>query len=138
MHPLGDGIPARVQGAEALRQGHPDGHRRRPKGEEIYTDEHGRVKVQFHWDRLGNEDEKSSCWIRVSQVWAGDGWGAMHIPRIGQEVVVDFLEGDPDRPVITGRLYHGSNTPPYDLPDEKTKSTLMSRTTPTPKPTTSC
>ncbi len=104
-----------------------------PKGEEIYTDEHGRVKVQFHWDRLGDNDEKSSCWIRVSQIWAGAGWGAMHIPRIDQEVVVDFLEGDPDQPVITGRLYHGSNTPPYKLPDEKTKSTLMSKTTPNAK-----
>jgi len=101
-----------------------------PAGEEIYTDEHGRIKVLFHWDRLGKEDEKSSCWIRVSQLWAGAGWGAMHIPRIGQEVIVDFLEGDPDQPVITGRLYHGTNTPPYKLPDEKTKSTIMSKTTP--------
>ncbi|MBW2646830.1 MAG: type VI secretion system tip protein VgrG, partial [Deltaproteobacteria bacterium] len=97
-----------------------------PAGEEIYTDEHGRVKVQFHWDREGKNDENSSCWIRVSQVWAGAGWGAMHIPRIGQEVIVDFLEGDPDRPIITGRVYHGTNTPPYSLPDEKTKSTIKS------------
>ncbi|MBW2740154.1 MAG: type VI secretion system tip protein VgrG [Deltaproteobacteria bacterium] len=97
-----------------------------PAGEEIYTDEHGRVKVQFHWDREGKKDENSSCWIRVSQVWAGAGWGAMHIPRIGQEVIVDFLEGDPDRPIITGRVYHGTNTPPYSLPDEKTKSTIKS------------
>ena len=97
-----------------------------PSGEEIYTDEHGRVKVQFHWDRLGGKDEKSSCWIRVSQSWAGAGWGAMHIPRIGQEVIVDFIEGDPDRPIITGRVYHGTNTPPYPLPDEKTKSTIKS------------
>jgi type VI secretion system secreted protein VgrG len=101
-----------------------------PAGEEIYTDEHGRVKVQFHWDRVGEKDEKSSCWIRVSQIWAGAGWGAMHIPRIDQEVVVDFLEGDPDKPLITGRIYHGTNTPPYKLPDEKTKSTLRSQTTP--------
>jgi len=97
-----------------------------PAGEEIYPDEHGRVKVQFHWDREGTNDENSSCWIRVSQVWAGAGWGAMHIPRIGQEVIVDFLEGDPDRPIITGRVYHGTNTPPYSLPDEKTKSTIKS------------
>jgi len=97
-----------------------------PAGEEIYTDEHGRVKVQFHWDREGENDENSSCWIRVSQVWAGAGWGAMHIPRIGQEVIVDSLEGDPDRPIITGRVYHGTNTPPYPLPDEKTKSTIKS------------
>ncbi len=97
-----------------------------PAGEEIYTDEHGRVKVQFHWDREGKKDEKSSCWIRVSQAWAGAGWGAMHIPRIGHEVIVDFLEGDPDRPIITGRVYHGTNNPPYSLPDEKTKSTIKS------------
>lgn len=101
-----------------------------PSGEEIYTDKHGRVKVQFHWDRRGKHDDKSSCWMRVSQVWAGAGWGAMFIPRIGQEVIVDFVEGDPDRPIITGRLYHGTNTPPYILPGEKTKSTIMSKTTP--------
>lgn len=97
-----------------------------PAGEEIYTDEHGRVKVQFHWDREGKKDENSSCWIRVSQVWAGAGWGAMYIPRIGHEVIVNFIEGDPDRPIITGRVYHGTNKPPYPLPDEKTKSTIKS------------
>ncbi len=97
-----------------------------PSGEEIYTDKNGRVKVQFHWDRLGQKDENSSCWIRVSQLWAGAGWGAMFIPRIGHEVIVDFIEGDPDRPIITGRVYHGANTPPYTLPDEKTKSTIKS------------
>lgn len=97
-----------------------------PKGEEIYTDEHGRVKVLFHWDREGKGDENSSCWIRVSQGWAGAGWGAMYIPRIGQEVIVDFLEGDPDQPLITGRVYNGEHPPPYALPDEKTKSTLKS------------
>ncbi len=95
-----------------------------PAGEEIYPDEHGRVKVQFHWDREGKRDDKSSCWIRVSQLWAGAGWGAMYIPRIGQEVIVDFLEGDPDLPIIIGRVYHGTNKPPYPLPDEKTKSTI--------------
>ncbi len=100
-----------------------------PAGEEIYTDEHGRVKVQFHWDREGKRDENSSCWIRVAQVWAGASWGAMYIPRIGHEVIVDFLEGDPDRPIITGRVYHGSNKPPYPLPDEKTKSTIKSDST---------
>ncbi|MCD4721618.1 MAG: type VI secretion system tip protein VgrG [Desulfobacula sp.] len=100
-----------------------------PSGEEIYTDEHGRVKVQFHWDREGQNDENSSCWIRVSQVWAGAGWGAMYIPRIGQEVIVEFEEGDPDRPIITGRVYHGSNRPPYGLPAEKTKSTIKSDST---------
>ena len=97
-----------------------------PSGEEIYTDEHGRVKVQFHWDRLGESNEKSSCWIRVAQLWAGASWGAIYIPRIGQEVVIDFIEGDPDRPMIVGRVYHGTNTPPYSLPDEKTKSTIKS------------
>lgn len=97
-----------------------------PKGEEIYTDEHGRVKVQFHWDREGKKDENSSCWIRVSQVWAGTGWGAMFIPRISHEVIVDFVEGDPDRPIITGRVYHANNMPPYPLPDEKTKSAIKS------------
>ncbi len=97
-----------------------------PSGEEIYTDEHGRVKVQFHWDREGKNDENSSCWMRVSQAWAGAGWGAMQIPRIGQEVIVDFLEGDPDQPIIIGRVYHGTNKPPYDLPADKTKSTIKS------------
>lgn len=97
-----------------------------PSGEEIYTDRHGRVKVQFHWDRQGQKDENSSCWIRVSQSWAGTGWGAVFIPRIGQEVIVDFVEGDPDRPIITGRVYHGANMPPYPLPGEKTKSTIKS------------
>jgi type VI secretion system secreted protein VgrG len=101
-----------------------------PSGEEIYTDEHGRVKVQFFWDRLGKKDDKSSCWIRVSQVWAGEGWGAMHIPRVNQEVLVDFFEGDPDRPIIVGRVYHGTNVPPYALPANKTRSTIKSNSTP--------
>jgi type VI secretion system secreted protein VgrG len=97
-----------------------------PSGEEIYPDKHGRVKVQFHWDREGHNDENSSCWIRVSQLWAGKNWGAMWIPRIGHEVIVDFLEGDPDKPIIIGRVYHGDNQPPYALPDNKTKSTIKS------------
>ena len=95
-----------------------------PKGEEIYTDKHGRVKVQFHWDREGKADENSSCWIRVSQAWAGKTWGAIVLPRIGQEVVVDFLEGDPDHPLITGRVYNEINKPPYDLPNKATISTF--------------
>jgi type VI secretion system secreted protein VgrG len=95
-------------------------------GEEIWTDEHGRIKVQFHWDRLGNDDEKSSCWVRVSQSWAGKGWGAMFIPRIGMEVVVSFLEGDPDRPLVTGCVYNSDTIPPYGLPAEQTKSTIKS------------
>jgi type VI secretion system secreted protein VgrG len=97
-----------------------------PAGEEIFTDKYGRVKVQFHWDREGKNDEKSSCWIRVAQAWAGKKWGAMFIPRIGQEVIVDFLEGDPDQPIITGRVYNAEQIPPYQLPDEKTKSTIKS------------
>ena len=96
-------------------------------GEEIWTDKYGRVKVQFHWDRYGKSDENSSCWVRVAQVWAGKRWGAIHIPRIGQEVIVDFLEGDPDAPIITGRVYNADNLPPYDLPANKTQSGVKSR-----------
>jgi type VI secretion system secreted protein VgrG len=96
-------------------------------GEEIWVDKYGRVKVQFFWDRLGQNDENSSCWIRASQPWAGGNWGAMWIPRIGQEVIVSFLEGDPDRPIITGRVYNANQMPPYTLPDYQTRSTFMSR-----------
>jgi type VI secretion system secreted protein VgrG len=95
-----------------------------PDGEEIHVDKYGRVKVQFHWDREGEGDEKSSCWIRVSQNWAGKRWGIIFTPRIGQEVIVDFLEGDPDQPIIVGRVYNANEMPPYDLPAEKTKSTV--------------
>lgn len=95
-------------------------------GEEIWTDEHGRVKVQFHWDRYSAGDEKSSCWCRVSQNWAGKRWGAMFMPRIGQEVIVEFLEGDPDRPIITGRVYNGRNMPPYKPQEMGTISTIKS------------
>ncbi len=98
-----------------------------PAGEEIYTDKYGRVKVHFHWDRYNPRDQSRSCWIRVASHWAGQGWGAVHIPRIGQEVVVDFLEGDPDRPIIVGSVYNGMNLPPYDLPDNKTQSGIKSR-----------
>jgi type VI secretion system secreted protein VgrG len=96
-------------------------------GEEIWVDKYGRVKVQFYWDRQGKKDENSSCWIRVSQNWAGKNWGAMWIPRMGQEVIVDFLEGDPDRPLITGRVYNAEQIVPYPLPDHQTVSTLKSR-----------
>ena len=96
-------------------------------GEEIWTDNYGRVKVQFYWDRLGKDDENSSCWIRVSSPWAGQNWGAISLPRIGQEVIVDFLEGDPDRPIIMGRVYNASQMPPYTLPDNQTRSTVQSR-----------
>lgn len=91
-------------------------------GEEITVDEHGRVKVQFHWDRYAKGDENDSCWIRVAQSWAGKSYGSIYTPRHGQEVVVEFLEGDPDRPIITGRVYNGANQPPYALPDSKTCS----------------
>lgn len=92
-----------------------------PPGEEIYPDEFGRVKVQFHWDREGQYDDKSSCWIRVSQIHAGQGWGYMDLPRVGEEVIVDFLEGNPDQPIIVGRVYNGDNRPPYNLPEGKTR-----------------
>ena len=98
-------------------------------GEEIWTDEYGRIKAQFHWDRQGKKDENSSCWIRVAQIWAGNKFGGMFIPRIGQEVVVEFLEGDPDRPLITGRVYNDELMPPYALPVAMTKSTITSRST---------
>ncbi|MCD2517133.1 type VI secretion system tip protein VgrG [Massilia sp. G4R7] len=95
-------------------------------GEEIWTDKYGRVKVQFHWERDGKHDETSSCWVRVQQGWAGKSWGTMFIPRIGMEVVVSFLEGDPDQPLITGCVYNGDSMPPYALPSEQTKSTIKS------------
>jgi len=101
-----------------------------PSGEEIHTDEHGRIKVQFHWDREGQNDENSSCWIRVQQPWAGPSWGFWYLPRIGMEVVVHFVDGDPDRPLVSGCVYNGTNLPPYPLPDEKTKSTIKSNSSP--------
>ncbi len=100
-----------------------------PSGDEIYTDKYGRIKVQFHWDRQGKKDENSSCWIRVAQVWAGAAWGGIQIPRIGQEVMVEFLEGDPDQPIITGRVYNAEQMPPYGLPDNATQSGIKSRST---------
>ncbi|HTN75832.1 MAG TPA: type VI secretion system tip protein TssI/VgrG, partial [Pirellulaceae bacterium] len=93
-----------------------------PGGEEIYTDKYGRVKLQYFWDREGKRDEKSSCWVRVSQWIAGKKWGSMFIPRIGQEVIVTYLDGDPDRPLITGEVYNAEQMPAYDLPDHKTKT----------------
>ncbi|MDL5594108.1 type VI secretion system tip protein VgrG [Bacillus subtilis] len=98
-----------------------------PKGEEIWTDQYGRVKVHFYWDRHDQSNENSSCWIRVSQAWAGKNWGHIQIPRIGQEVIVSFLEGDPDRPIITGRVYNAEQTVPYDLPANATQSGVKSR-----------
>jgi type VI secretion system secreted protein VgrG len=98
-----------------------------PAGEEIYVDKYGRVKVQFFWDREGKKNENSSCWVRVSQLWAGKQWGAMFIPRIGQEVIVEFMEGDPDHPLITGRVYNAEMMPPYALPANQTQSGIKSR-----------
>jgi type VI secretion system secreted protein VgrG len=98
-----------------------------PAGEEIFTDKYGRVKVQFHWDREGKNDDASSCWIRVGTNWAGRLWGAIRIPRIGHEVIVDFLEGDPDQPIIVGSVYNADMMPPYDLPGNKTRSGVKSR-----------
>jgi len=100
-----------------------------PGGEEIYTDKYGRVKVQFFWDREGKKNENSSCWIRVSHPWAGQGWGAVSIPRIGQEVIVDFLEGDPDQPIITGRVYNAEQMPPFALPGQAVVSGVKSNST---------
>ncbi len=97
-----------------------------PSGDEIHTDEYGRIKVQFHWDRYGNSDENSSCFIRLAQNWAGKNWGAVTLPRIGQEVVVEFLEGNPDRPIIIGSLYNADNKPPYALPTNMTMTVMKS------------
>ncbi len=99
-----------------------------PKGEEIYCDEWGRVKVSFPWDRESENNEFSSCWVRVSQGWAGGSWGSMAIPRIGQDVIIQYVNGDPDQPMITGRTYCGNQLPPYDLPEHKTRMTIKSQT----------
>ena len=98
-----------------------------PSGEEIFTDKYGRVKVQFYWDRLGTKNEKSSCWVSVSHPWAGKNFGVVHIPRIGQEVIVGFLEGDPDRPIVIGRVYNAEQMPPWDLPANATQSGILTR-----------
>ena len=97
-----------------------------PQGEEIYTDQYGRIKIQFHWDREGGYGESASCWVRVSQGWAGNQWGSMVIPRIGQEVIVSFMDGDPDQPIVTGTTYNGANPPPYPLPANNTRTTFKS------------
>ncbi|HUF05718.1 MAG TPA: type VI secretion system tip protein TssI/VgrG [Aridibacter sp.] len=100
-----------------------------PGGEEIFTDKYGRIKVQFHWDRYGQVDASSSCWVRVAQAWAGNRWGAMFIPRIGMEVIVHFIDGDPDQPIVTGCVYNPLAMPAYTLPDEKSKSGIKSDST---------
>ncbi|WP_379933233.1 type VI secretion system Vgr family protein [Enterobacter sichuanensis] len=99
-----------------------------PQGESIWTDKYGRVKVKFHWDRLAKGDDTSSCWVRVSSAWAGQGYGGVQIPRVGDEVVVDFINGDPDRPIITGRVYNDASMPPWALPAAATQMGFMSRT----------
>lgn len=101
-----------------------------PPGEEIWTDQYGRVKLQFRWDRYGQSNQDSSCWVRVSSPWAGGGFGGMQIPRVGDEVVVDFLNGDPDEPIVTGRVYNGEKMPPWGLPGSATQSGLLSRSSP--------
>ena len=115
---------ARIPTVEGPQHAHVVG----PENEEIYCDEFGRVKVQFPWDRYGKSNQNSSCWIRVSQNWAGGNWGHMAIPRIGQEVIVDFYEGNPDRPIITGRTYNDATKVPYPLPANKTRMTIKSKT----------
>lgn len=100
-----------------------------PSGSEIHTDKYGRIKVQFYWDQDGKKDETSSCFIRVAQPWSGKNWGAVFIPRVGMEVVVQFLDGDPDRPLVTGTVYNGTNLPPWTLPDKMTKSGFLTRST---------
>src|SRR5262249_48007759 len=101
-----------------------------PEGEEIHTDEFGRIRVQFHWDRRGARDEKSSCWVRVSQGWAGGGQGMIVLPRIGQEVLIAYLEGDPDRPIVVGRCFNMTASVPHALPANKTKSAWRSESSP--------
>ncbi len=98
-------------------------------GEESWLDKYGRVRIQFHWDRKGEKDEKSTCWVRVAQPWAGARWGAHFWPRIGQEVVVEFLEGDPDKPLVTGSVYNAANMPPYELPGNHSRSGIITRST---------
>ncbi|XTZ38651.1 type VI secretion system Vgr family protein [Salmonella enterica] len=98
-----------------------------PQGESIWTDKYGRVKVKFHWDRLAKGDDTSSCWVRVSSAWAGQGFGGVQIPRVGDEVVIDFINGDPDRPIITGRVYNEASMPPWALPAAATQMGFMSR-----------
>jgi type VI secretion system secreted protein VgrG len=100
-----------------------------PSGEEIHTDEHGRVMVFFHWDRVGQRDGTTSCWVRVATPWASNAFGMISLPRVGDEVVVTFLEGNPDRPLITGSVYNGTNKPPYTLPANKTVSGIKTRST---------
>jgi len=100
-----------------------------PDGEEIWTDEYGRVKLHFHWDRYSERNENCSCWVRVSQLWAGGNWGSVFTPRMGQEVIVDFIEGNPNKPLIVGRVYNADNMPPYALPENQNQSGIKTRST---------
>jgi type VI secretion system secreted protein VgrG len=101
-----------------------------PQGKEIHTDEHGRVKVHFRWDRVNDKNDKASCWIRVATPWSGNNWGLNYVPRIGQEVIIQFEDGDPDRPIVTGMLYHKEKMPPYIDEKQPTRTGLMSRSSP--------
>ena len=122
-------LPRPVPPQKPLARGPTTGLVVGPSGAEIHTDKYGRVRVQFFWDQIGTKDEKSSCFIRVAQPWSGKNWGSVFIPRVGMEVVVHFLDGDPDRPLITGTVYNGSNLPPWTLPDQMNKSGIMTRST---------
>jgi type VI secretion system secreted protein VgrG len=129
-HPVGRVLPPAAQHPKPRVLGSQTAMVTGPKGEEIHCDEYGRMKVQFHWDREGQADDKTSCWLRVSSGWAGDRYGGICIPRIGMEVLVTFLEGDPDQPLITGCLYHKENPVPYELPANKTRSVFKTLSSP--------
>ncbi|MGB8929753.1 MAG: type VI secretion system tip protein TssI/VgrG, partial [Anaeromyxobacteraceae bacterium] len=101
-----------------------------PPGEEVHVDRWGRIKVQFHWDREGKKDDRASCWVRTGQAWAGPGMGSHFVPRVGQEVVVRFLDGNPDRPLVTGAIFNGENPPAVALPQDKTRSTTRTQSSP--------
>ena len=128
--PFGAALPALARDAVPSVRGVQTAVVVGPAGEEIFVDKYGRVKVQFHWDREGQDDVNSSCWVRVATFWAGKQWGAIHIPRIGQEVIVDFLEGDVNQPIIVGSVYNADMMPPWTLPDNKTISGVKSRSSP--------
>jgi type VI secretion system secreted protein VgrG len=127
-HPVGGGVPSGADHGVAAHLRPADRKVVGPNGESIWTDKYGRVKVKFHWDRLAKGDDTSSCWVRVSSAWAGQGYGGVQIPRVGDEVVVDFINGDPDRPIITGRVYNDASMPPWALPAAATQMGFMSRT----------
>ena len=129
MHPRRPAVPTGPDDSPTHRRGDPDGRRGRQRGRRDLHRQVRPVKVQFPWDRQGQKDANSSCWVRVATLWAGKQWGIIHIPRVGQEVIVAFEEGDPDRPIIVGSVYNAENMPPYTLPDNKTQSGYLSRST---------